>query len=211
MNLQIKFAKCKIYETVNNTHYRELNKNIKKTKNIVVYIDASQIRKKRVEIEIKMTVVFTHDFIKNSKTKNIFDKIIIMKAKLQAISDAIAICSKKALKNSEIWLYINSQLTSQRLNSKSNVNLMLFNDIHQNQIDLRQKQCQIHIHWILSCKNIIENEKADELTKIATKELSTVSNMKIIIINFIKKQICKEIKLQWLNTWNISIKKGNQY
>jgi len=102
MNLQIKFAKCKIYETVNNTHYRELNKNIKKTKNIVVYIDASQIRKKRVEIEIKMTVVFTHDFIKNSKTKNIFDKIIIMKAKLQAISDAIAICSKKALKNSEI-------------------------------------------------------------------------------------------------------------
>jgi len=88
---------------------------------------------------------------------------------------------------------------------------MSFNDIYQNLIDLHQKQCQIHIHWVSNCKNIIENEKADELVKIAAKELSTVSNMKIIIISFVKKQICKETELQWLNTWNISIKKENQY
>ncbi len=35
--------------------------------------------------------------------------------------------------------------------------------------------------------------------------------MKAIIISFIKKQICKEAKLQWLNAWKSSIKKGNQY
>jgi len=99
--LQTEFAKCEIYETVN-THYRELNKIIKKTKNIVKYIDASQIRKKKVEIEIETTVVFIHDFVKNSKAKNVFNKTIIMKAKLQAFSNAIAICSKKAFKNSEI-------------------------------------------------------------------------------------------------------------
>jgi hypothetical protein len=75
------FAKCEIYETVN-MHYRELNKIIKKTKNIVVYIDALQIWKKRVEIEIETTVVFTHDFVKDSKTKNVFSKIIIRKVKL---------------------------------------------------------------------------------------------------------------------------------
>jgi DNA-directed RNA polymerase subunit H (RpoH/RPB5) len=46
--------------------------------------------------------MFTHDFVKDSEAKNIFSKIIITKAKLQAISDAVAICSKKALKNSEI-------------------------------------------------------------------------------------------------------------
>jgi len=101
MNLQIEFAKCEIYETVN-THYKELSKIIKKTKNIVVYIDASQIQKKKVEIKIETTVVFIHDLVKDSKTKNVFSKIIITKVKLQAISDAIAICSKKALKNSEI-------------------------------------------------------------------------------------------------------------
>jgi len=49
-----------------------------------------------------MTVVFTHDFVKDSKAKNVFSKTIIMKVKLQAISDAIAIYSQKALKNSEI-------------------------------------------------------------------------------------------------------------
>jgi hypothetical protein len=83
-------------------HYGKLNKIIKKMKNIVVYIDASQIRKKRAEIKIETTVVFIHYFVKNSETKNVLSKIIIMKVKLQAISDAIAICSKKALKNSEI-------------------------------------------------------------------------------------------------------------
>jgi len=109
MNLQTEFAKCEIYETVN-THYRELNRITKKAKNIVVYIDASQIRKKKIEIEIEIeieteietTVVFTHDFVRCSKTTNVFSKIIITKVKLQAISDAIAICSEKALKNSEI-------------------------------------------------------------------------------------------------------------
>ncbi len=35
--------------------------------------------------------------------------------------------------------------------------------------------------------------------------------MKAIIINFVKKQICKEMKLQWLNVWKSSIKKKNQY
>jgi hypothetical protein len=48
----------------------------------------------------------------------------------------------------------------------------------------------------LSRKSIIENEKADELVKIAAKELSTVSNMKITIINFVKKQISKEAESQ---------------
>jgi len=48
----------------------------------------------------------------------------------------------------------------------------------------------------LSRKDIIENEKADELVKIAAKELSVISNMKIIIISFVKKQICKEAELQ---------------
>jgi ribonuclease HI len=123
--LQTEFAKCEIYETVN-THYRELNRITKKAKNIVVYIDALQIRKKGTKIETKTgigtgtgtAVVFTHDFVRCSKATNVFSKIIITEAKLQAISDAIAICSGKALKNSEIWLYTDSQMTLQRLNSK---------------------------------------------------------------------------------------------
>ncbi len=35
--------------------------------------------------------------------------------------------------------------------------------------------------------------------------------MKAIIISFVKKQICKETKLQCLKIWKSSIKKGNQY
>ncbi len=106
---------------------------------------------------------------------------------------------------------MNSQMTLQRLNIKSNVNARLFNDIRQNLINLRQNQCQICIQWILSCKSIIENEKADQLIKSAAQELSVINNMKAIIISFIKKQICKETKLQWLNVWKSSIKKENQY
>ncbi len=85
-------------------HYRELERIIKKTKNIVMYIDASQIRKKIAEIETKTEtiMIFTHELIRFSKATSVSDKIITTKAKLQAISDAIAICSEKALKNSEI-------------------------------------------------------------------------------------------------------------
>ena len=120
-------------------------------------------------------------------------------------------CSEKALKNSEIWVYINSQMTLQRLNAKGNVKTKLFDDIRQNLINLRQNQCQICIQWISSRKSIIENEKADQLIKSAAQELSVIDNMKAIIISFVKKQICKETKLQWLNVWKSSIKKGNQY
>ncbi len=85
-------------------HYRELERIIKKAKNIVMYIDASQIRKKiaEIETETETTVIFTHEFVRFSKATSVSDKIITTKVKLQAISDAIAICSEKALKNSEI-------------------------------------------------------------------------------------------------------------
>jgi len=106
-------------------------------------------------VQINLVVnLFTHEFVRFSKVTSVSDKIIRTKTKLQAISDAIAICSKKALKNSEIWMYINSQMILQRLNAKSNVNSRLFDDIQQNLINLRQNQCQICIQWVSSCKNI---------------------------------------------------------
>ena len=85
-------------------HYRELERIIKKAKNKVMYIDASQIRKSiaKIKTETEMTVIFTHELVRFSKATSVSDKIITTKAKLQAISDAIAICSEKALKNSEI-------------------------------------------------------------------------------------------------------------
>jgi len=69
-----------------------------------MYTDASQIRKNiaEVETEIETTVIFTQKLIRCSKAISISGKIIITKVKLQAISDAIAMCSEKALKNSEI-------------------------------------------------------------------------------------------------------------
>jgi len=136
--IQIEFAKSETCETIN-LHYRELERIIKKAKNIVMYINALQIRKKIAEIktETETTVIFTHELIRYSKVTSVYDKIITTKAKLQAISDAIAIYSEKALKNSEIWMYMNSQMTLQRLNIKSNVNARLFNNIQQNLINLR--------------------------------------------------------------------------
>jgi len=210
--IQIEFAKSETCETIN-MHYRKLERITKKAKNIVMYINASQIRKKiaEIETEIETTVIFTHELVRFSKVTSVSDKIITTKAKLQAISDAIVICSEKALKNSEIWVYMNSQMTLQRLNIKSNVNAKLFDDIRQNLINLRQNQCQIHIQWISSRKNIIENEKVNQLIKSVAQELSVIDNRKAIIISFVKKQICKEMKLQWLNVWKSSIKKGNQY
>ncbi len=111
--LQIEFAKGETCDTIN-IHYRKLEKIIKKTKNIVMYTDALQIRKKiaEVETEIETTVIFMHELVKCSKVTSISDKIIITKAKLQAISDAIAMCSEKALKTAKFectwtvkWLY----------------------------------------------------------------------------------------------------------
>ncbi len=69
-----------------------------------MYIDASQIQKKiaKIKTETDTTVIFTHELFRFSKATSISDKIITTKAKLQAISDAIVICSEKALKNSEI-------------------------------------------------------------------------------------------------------------
>ena len=69
-----------------------------------MYIDASQIRKKITEIETgtETAVIFTHESVRYSKATSVYDKITTTKAELQAISDAIATCSEKALKNSEI-------------------------------------------------------------------------------------------------------------
>ena len=127
----------------------------------IICFDRSLLSIAWISALVKITVIFTYELVKCSKATSVSDKIIIMKAKLQAISDAIAICSEKALKNSEIWVYMNSQMTLQRLNVKSNVNVKLFDDIRQNLINLHQNQCQICIQWISSRKSIIGNEKAD--------------------------------------------------
>ncbi len=99
----------------------------------------------------------------------------------------------------------------QRLKAKSNVNLKLFNNISQNLINLQQNQCHMCIQWVSSCKDIIENEAANQLIKDATWKRSTIDIRKRTIMNFIKKQIDKKIKEQWLIAWNNSIKKENQY
>jgi len=47
-------------------------------------------------------MIFTHESVKCSKMISVIDEIIITKAKLQAIDDAIAICSEEAFEDSEI-------------------------------------------------------------------------------------------------------------
>jgi len=54
-------------------------------------------------VQINLVIdLFRHESVKCSKATNVSDKIIIMKAKLQVISDAIIMCSEKTFKNSEI-------------------------------------------------------------------------------------------------------------
>jgi len=128
--MQIEFARDETCKMIN-TYYRELKTIVKKTKNIVMYINALQTWKKIAELktEIEIAMIFTHESVKDSKMTSVINKIIITKAKLQAINNAIAICSEEASEDSEIWAYINSQMTLQRLKAKSNVNLKLFNNI----------------------------------------------------------------------------------
>ncbi len=182
-------------------------------KNIVMYIDASQTWKKiaKFKTEIEIAMIFTNESVRCSKTTSVINEIIITKAKLQAINDAIAICSEEASEDSEIWVYTDSQMTLQRLKAKSNVNLKLFNNIRQNLINLQQNRCHICIQWVSSHKDIIENEAANQLIKDVTWKRSAIDIRKRTIMSFIKKQIDKEIKEQWLIAWNDSIKKENQY
>jgi len=193
--MQIEFARDETCETIN-THYRELKTIVKKTKNIVMYIDASQTWKMIAELktEIEIIMIFTHEFVRCSKATSMINEIIITKAKLQAIDDAIAICSEEASEDSEIWVYTDSQMTLQRLKAKINVNLKLFNNIQQNLINLQQNQCHICIQWVSSCKNIIENKAVNQLIKDVTWKRSTINIRKRTIISFIKKQINKKIK-----------------
>ncbi len=73
--MQIGFAKSETHETIN-MHYRELERIIKKTKNIVMYINASQIQKKiaEIETEIETAVIFTHEL---SKATSVSDNFFI--------------------------------------------------------------------------------------------------------------------------------------
>ncbi len=160
--MQIEFTRDETCETIN-AHYRELKTIVKKTKNIVMYIDALQTQKKiaKLKTEIEIMMIFTHESVRCSKMTSVINEIIIMKVKLQAIDDAIIICSEEASEDSEIWVYTDSQMTLQRLKAKSNVNLKLFNNIWQNLINLQQNRCYICIQWISSCKDIVENEAAN--------------------------------------------------
>ncbi len=128
--MQIEFARDETCKTIN-TYYKELKTIVKKTKNIMMYIDASQTQKKiaKLKTEIAIAMIFMHESVRCSKMTSVIDEMIIMKAKLQAIDDAIAICSEEASEDSEIWVYTDSQMTLQRLKTKSNVNSKLFNNI----------------------------------------------------------------------------------
>jgi len=101
--MQIEFARDETCETIN-THYRKLKTIVKKTKNIVMYINALQTRKTiaKLKTEIEIAMIFTHESVRCSKATNVIDKIIITKAKLQAIDDAITICSEETSEDSEI-------------------------------------------------------------------------------------------------------------
>ncbi len=110
--MQIKFARDEMCKTIN-THYRKLKTIVKKTKNIVMYINALQTWKKIADFktEIETAMIFTYESVRCSKAISVIDEIIIMKAKLQAINNAIMICSEEASEDSEIWVYIDSQMT----------------------------------------------------------------------------------------------------
>ncbi len=101
--MQIEFARDETCEMIN-THYKELKTIVKKTKNIVMYIDALQTQKKIAELktEIEIMMIFTYKSVRNSKMISMIDEIIIMKVKLQVINNAIAICSEEASEDSEI-------------------------------------------------------------------------------------------------------------
>ncbi len=81
--LQTEFAKGETCDMIN-THYRELERIIKKAKNILMYINTLQIRKKKAEdeTEIETTVIFMHELVRCSKATSVSDKIIITKAEL---------------------------------------------------------------------------------------------------------------------------------
>ena len=68
------------------------------------YIDASQTQEKISELktEIEIAVIFMHESVRCSKATSVIDEIIITKAKLQAIDDAIVICNEEASEDSEI-------------------------------------------------------------------------------------------------------------
>jgi len=135
--MQIEFARNETCKMIN-THYRELKTIVKKTKNIVMYINTLQTQEKiaKLKTEIKIMMIFTHESVKCIKMTSVIDEIIITKVKLQAINNAIMIYSEETSENSEIWVYTNSQMTLQRLKAKSNVNLKLLNNIQQNLINL---------------------------------------------------------------------------
>ncbi len=107
--MQIKFARDETYEMIN-IYYKELKTIVKKMKNIMMYINASQTWKKitKLKTEIEIAMIFTHESVKCSKMTNVINEIIITKVKLQAINDAIAICSEEASEDSEIWVYTDS-------------------------------------------------------------------------------------------------------
>ncbi len=101
--MQIEFVRDETCETIN-THYKKLKTIVKKTKNIVMYINASQTWKKIAELktEIEIIIIFTHESVRCSKVSSMINEIIITKTKLQAINDAIAICNEEASEDSEI-------------------------------------------------------------------------------------------------------------
>jgi len=101
--MQIEFARDETCKTIN-TYYRELKTIVKKTKNIVMYIDALQTQKKiaKLKTEIEIMIIFMHESVRCSKMTSMINEIIITKAKLQAINDTITICSEEASEDSEI-------------------------------------------------------------------------------------------------------------
>ncbi len=107
------------------------------------------------------------------------------------------------------WYQVKSEDSTQVIELSQNVDMKT--QLDDQFINLQQNQCYICIQWVSNCKNIIENEAVNQLIKDVTWKRLTIDIRKRIIMNFIKKQIDKKIKEQWLIAWNDSIKKENQY
>ena len=62
-----------------------------------------------------------------------------------------------------------------------------------------------------SAAKCMKHWKRNQLKANNEKDANLADEAEFTIMNFIKKQIDKEIKEQWLRAWNDSIKKENQY
>ena len=169
---------------IRKNHFQLTKRILNQKDTAVFYTDEAYDEKSKISAA---SVVLYQNFKILSKSWNLEIEMNIIDVKIYVIEKTIEWVNNLMQFSSNIWFFTDSQKSIKLI---ENLNYMLINQIHQNLIKNQINNVTLYIHWISEHANIPNNEKANQLIKLALN-IDVIGPNQFLSFDFIKNQIIK--------------------